>query len=166
PLGGVHLRVAIPGPFHGWLALPGGLAAIHVALDVAEVKRTPAPLVELDVRLDLFIKKVVFPGRHRDDAPAARERRLLLLPAHRHSPRLPALPALLRLGAREAGAHGSHPRSLNALRGSRPACFSFSHSLKNLLFSQRRLCSAAHLLTTSSYSPASISSRATSAPRI
>src|SRR5216683_2803745 len=62
--------------------------------------------------------------------------------------------------------HGSHARSLNALRGSRPACFSFSHSLKNLLFSHRRLVSAAHLLTTSSYSPASIISRATSAPRI
>ena len=74
---------------------------------------------------------------------------------------MPALLSLLRLGA-----HGSHPRSLNAWRGSRPAFFSFSHSLTNLLFSQRRLCSAAHLLTTSSYSPASIISRAISAPRI
>src|SRR6266849_2304217 len=34
--GGVHLGIAIPGPFHGWLAVPGGLAAIHVPLDVAE----------------------------------------------------------------------------------------------------------------------------------
>src|SRR5438105_13043635 len=66
----------------------------------------------------------------------------------------------------EPGAHGSHPRSLNALRGSRPAFFSFSHSLTNLLFFQRRLVPAAHLLTTSSYSPTSIISRATSAPSI
>ncbi len=57
--------------------------------------------------------------------------------------------------------HGSHPRSLNALCGSRPASCSFCHSLKNLLFSQRRLFSATHLLATSSYSPASTISRAT-----
>src|ERR1700693_2523678 len=44
--------------------------------------------------------------------------------------------------------HGSHPRSLNAWCGSRPAFCSFFHSLKNLLFSHRRLCSAAHLLAT------------------
>src|SRR5262245_48365100 len=82
-----------------------------------------------------------------------------------HDPRpAEASPASAHYG--EVGAHGSHPRSLNALRGSRPAFFSFSHSLKNLLFSQRRLCSAAHLPTTSSYSPASIISRATSAPWI
>src|SRR5262249_37601371 len=62
--------------------------------------------------------------------------------------------------------HGSHPRSLNAFRGSRPAFCSFCHSLKNLLFCQRRQLSAAPLLTTSSYSPASIISRATSAPRM
>src|SRR5207248_8428133 len=58
-LGGVHLGVAVPGPFHGWLALPGCLATIHLALDVAEVKVAPAPVVELDVRLDLLIKKIV-----------------------------------------------------------------------------------------------------------
>jgi hypothetical protein len=41
----------------------------------------------------------------------------------------------------KAGVQGSHPRSLNALCGSRPAFCSFCQSLKTLLFSQRRLVS-------------------------
>src|SRR5205823_3438419 len=72
-LGGVHFGVAIPGPFDGWLAIPRGPAAIHVALDVAKVKITPASVVELNVRLGLLINKIVLPGQHRNDAPAARE---------------------------------------------------------------------------------------------
>src|SRR5262249_47814124 len=97
----------------------------------------------------------------------AREGRLLLLLAHQHSPRYRLCRcyyAFVHHGKNDI--HGSQPRSSNALRGSRPAFFSFSHNLKYLLFSQRRLCSDAHLRTTSSYSPASIISRATSAPRI
>src|SRR5205814_4857772 len=66
----------------------------------------------------------------------------------------------------EIGGHGSHHRSSNAFRGSRPASVSSCQSLKNLPACHRRWVSAAHLLTTSSYSPAPIISRATSAPRI
>ena len=51
--------------------------------------------------------------------------------------------ATLRRITRKLGAHGSHPRSLNAMCGSRPALFSRCQSLKNLLASQRRLVSAA-----------------------
>ena len=34
----VHFVVAIPGPFDGWLAVPCRQAAIHLAVDVAEVE--------------------------------------------------------------------------------------------------------------------------------
>src|SRR5437660_1394787 len=77
-------------PFDGWPTVPGSLAAVHVALDVAKVKVTPASVVELDVCLDLFIEKVVFPSAHRDDAPTILERILFL----RH--RSPSLPPIRR----------------------------------------------------------------------
>lgn len=72
-LGGVHLGVAIPRPLDGWLAVPGGLATIHLTLDVAKMKLAPAPVVEFDECLDYFVKEVVVPGRNRDDAPATGE---------------------------------------------------------------------------------------------
>ena len=37
-LGRIHLVVAVPGPFDGWLAVPCGQAAVHLSLDVAKVK--------------------------------------------------------------------------------------------------------------------------------
>jgi hypothetical protein len=54
-----HLVVAIPSPFDGKLAFPCRQAAIHKALDVADVKLTTALLVELDERLN-FLMKVFF----------------------------------------------------------------------------------------------------------
>src|SRR6266404_4289333 len=81
---------AFPGPLHGWLTVPCGQPPVDQTLDVAELERAAALLLELDECLDIFIEIVVLPGRHRDDAPTTREWRFLLLLAHRHSPRCPA----------------------------------------------------------------------------
>jgi hypothetical protein len=68
PLGRVHLVVAVPGRFDHLLAVPYRQAAVHVAVNVAEMKLTVALLVELDVAL--FLNELLVPGTHRDDPPA------------------------------------------------------------------------------------------------
>lgn len=72
-LSSVHLIVAIPGPFDCWLAVSRGQLAVHVAVDIAEVERTPAFAVELEVAFFLFVNEVLLPLLHRHDPPAAIE---------------------------------------------------------------------------------------------
>src|SRR5262245_53762814 len=70
----VHLVVAVPGPLHRRLAFPCGQPAVHVSVDVAEVKLAASFLVELEEALLFFVDKVLVPGAHRDDAPTSGER--------------------------------------------------------------------------------------------
>src|SRR5262249_42217804 len=80
-----------PGPLDGGLPVPCARSPVHVALDVAELE-VPGPVgLKLDERLDLLVEVVLVPPRHGDDVPQARERRLLLLLTHRHTPDLPGL---------------------------------------------------------------------------
>src|SRR5262249_49049135 len=70
----VHLVVAVPGPLHGGLAVPGRQAAVHVPVAVAEVELPAAPVVKREVAFFLLVDVVLVPGAHRHDPPAALER--------------------------------------------------------------------------------------------
>src|SRR5690349_6283184 len=56
PLSRFHLVVAVPRELHGRFAIPCDEAAIHLALDVAEVKGADAVLIELDESLVFFVE--------------------------------------------------------------------------------------------------------------
>src|SRR5260370_805003 len=55
---------------HGRLAAPCREQAVHPAVDVPELKLTPALGVELDEAFDLGVDELLVPLCHRDDAPA------------------------------------------------------------------------------------------------
>jgi hypothetical protein len=70
----VILVVAVPGPFDGRLPFSCGRLAVHVPVDVAEVKLAAPLLVELEEAFFLLVDVRLVSGAHRDDAPAPLKR--------------------------------------------------------------------------------------------
>jgi hypothetical protein len=62
-LGWIHLVVAIPGPLDRRLAIPCRQAAIHLAVDVAEVELAAVLLVELEIALLFLFNELLVPRR-------------------------------------------------------------------------------------------------------
>ena len=70
-LGRVHLVVAVPGPLDCWFAIPCRQAAIHLAVDVAEVELSAILFIEFEISLFFLVNEFLVPGAHRDDTPAS-----------------------------------------------------------------------------------------------